>query len=249
MNAPLTSTNLANPFSKWFEVIPSLGISMMDHLFNRLDGAYPHKWRSNFPNQQAIDNWCESWAEAFEEEGITPNDVKAGLKACRSRYDWPPSCAEFIKACKPSVDPTVAYYEAVNGMQAREKGKKGEWSHPAIFWAAVQVSAHDLKHQGYSQLKGRWEKALSDEMAKGEWVAVPDALVALPAPGKSELSREHATRMVNELRATETIKSSDDGIDHKRWAKRIIERLQQKNHGLSALQIRFANEALNTKAA
>lgn len=245
MNAPLTSTNLANPFSKWFEVIPSLGLSMMDHLFNRLDGAYPHKWRSNFPNQQAIDNWCESWAEAFEEEGITPQDVKAGLKACRSRYDWPPSCAEFIKACKPSVDPLVAYYEAVNGMQARERGEAGKWSHPAIFWAAIQVSAFDLKNQSYSQIKPRWEKALQDEMGKGEWAAVPEPMVALPAPGKSELSREHATKMVQELSATGVIKKTDDRVDHKRWAQKIIESAKQKNHGLSALQIRFAKEALS----
>lgn len=244
MNAPLTSMNLANPFDRWFEVIPSLGISTMDHLFNRLDGAYPHKWRSNFGTPEAIDNWKISWAEAFEDERVTPADIRAGLKACRSRYDWPPSCAEFIKACKPSVDPLVAYYEAVNGMQARERGEKGEWSHPAIFWAAVQISAYDLKNQSYSQIKVRWESALQEQMAKGEWSAVPAPMVALPAPGKSALSREHATKMVQELQASETIKKTADKTDHKLWAKKIRERAKLTNHGLSALQIRFAKEAL-----
>lgn len=248
MNAPLTLTNLANPFSKWFEVVPALGISLMDHLFNRLDGAYPHKWRSNFPNQQAIDNWCESWAEAFEEEGITPQDVKAGLKTCRSRYDWPPSCAEFIKACKPSIDSVVAYYEAVNGMQAREKGEMGTWSHPAVFWAAVQISAFDLKNQSYSQLKTRWEAALKEQMAKGAWEAIEAPLLALPAPGKSKMSREHATKLVQELQASEIIKKSDDKIDHRAWARKILERAKKECHGLSSLQIRFAREALGMKA-
>jgi hypothetical protein len=132
MNAPSLSTHLANRYSRWFEPVPALGdLALMDHLFNRLDGAYPHKWRSAFPNEQAIDNWKVSWCEAFDAEGIEPQDIKAGLKACRSQYDWPPSCAEFIKACRPSVDRMVAYYEAVIGLQVREKGEMGTWSHPA----------------------------------------------------------------------------------------------------------------------
>lgn len=247
MNAPLTLTNLANPFSKWFDVVPSLGISLMDHLFNRLDGAYPHKWRSNFPNQQAIDNWCESWAEAFEEEGITPQDVKAGLKACRSKYDWPPSCAEFIKACKPSVDPMVAYYEAVAGVKARSKGEVGEWSHPAIYWAAMPL-AFDLSSQTYSTIKHRWEHSLSEQMARKEWPDIPAPLIQIPAPGNSKMDREHAAKMVRELQASEAIKKTDDRVDHRRWAKRILERAKQDRHGLSALQIRFAREAMNVAA-
>lgn len=161
------------PFSKWFEVHPGLGISMMDHLYNRLDGAYPHKWRSAFQNQQVIDNWCESWAEAFEEEGITPNDIKAGLKACRNAFDWPPSCAEFIKSCK-TIAPNAAH------------------------------------------------------------------VFALPAP-KSELSREKAGEMLVELGAAEVLKPK---TDQRIWAKRIIEQSKKQSHGLSALQIRFAKEAM-----
>jgi hypothetical protein len=250
MNAPSISTKPANPFDAWFMPVPQLnGISLMDHLYNRLDGAYPHKWRSNFPSPEAIDNWKVSWAEAFEEEGITPADVRAGLKACRTRYDWPPSCAEFIKACKPSIDPLVAYYQAVNGMQAREKGEMGEWGHPAVFWAAVQISAFDLKNQSYSQIKTRWESALQEQMGKGAWDAVPVPLPALPAPGKSKMSREHATKMMQELQATETVKKSDDRVDHKAWAKKILERSKLDRHGLSALQIRMAKDALNASEA
>lgn len=250
MNAPSHSTQLANPFDRWFAPLEILrGKSLMDHLYNRLDGAYPHKWRSNFPSPEAIDNWKVSWAEAFEDEGITPTDVKAGLKACRTRYDWPPSCAEFIKACKPSVDPLVAYYEAVNGTRAREQGKKGEWSHPAIFWAAVKVSAYDLKHASYSQIKQRWEKALSDEMEKGEWAAVPEPLPALPAPGKSTLSREHAEKMVSELKADGIANAATDKTDHKLWAKRILAREKKGDKDLTALQVRFAREAMAARAA
>lgn len=215
---------------------------MMDHLFNRLDGAYPHKWRSNFPNQQAIDNWCESWAEAFEEEGITPNDVKAGLKACRSRYDWPPSCAEFIKACKPSVDSLAAYYEAVNGMSARERGEMGEWGHPAVFWAAVQVSAFDLLNQTYASVKTRWEKALQEQMDKGEWVAIPKAMLALPDPGKSKSAKEHATKMIQQYKAEDVIKGPHS--DHRRWIAKVFERQKKKDDSLPSISVKFAQEAL-----
>lgn len=250
MNAPSNLTNLANHFDRWFAPLEKLdGKSLMDHLYNRLDGAYPHKWRSNFPCQQAIDNWSVSWAEAFEESGITPHDVAAGLKACRTRYDWPPSCAEFIKACKPAVDPLVAYYEAVGGMQAREKGEVGTWSHPAVFWAATQIGAFDLKNQSYSQIKVRWELSLKEQMEKGSWGEIKEPRLQLPAPGKSPMAREHATKMVQELQAADTIKTADDRVDHRRWAKRILERAKRERHGLSALQIRMAKEALSVEAA
>jgi len=245
MNAPLPAVS-TQPFSKWFQVHPSLGISMMDHLFNRLDGAYPHKWRSNFPNQQAIDNWSESWAEEFEDSGITPNDIKAGIKACRTRYDWPPSCAEFIRACKPSVDHLVAYYEAVAGVQARQTGQMGVWSHRAIFWAAMPLS-FDLGSQTYSQIKVRWERALAEQMDRGEWPPIPQPMIALPEPGKTQLSRAKAAEMIQEIGAGNVVKTYDDQMDHKLWAKRIMERDKAGDKTLSALQVRFARDALETK--
>ncbi len=218
----------------------------MDHLFNRLDGMYPHKWRSAFPDPQAIDNWTIAWAEAFEEEGVTPMDIKAGLKACRTRYDWPPSCAEFIKACKPAVDPMVAYYEAVAGVAARAKGDMGKWSHPAVFWAATGM-AFDLGSQTYSQIKGRWEQTLAEQMDRGEWEPIPQPMVALPAPGKADLSREKAKQMLSQLGASGVLSAT--GRDEKRWAKKILQREADGDKTLSPLQVRFAREALAVEPA
>ena len=248
MNAPIIHATLSTqPFSKWFEVHPGLGISMMDHLFNRLDGAYPHKWRSNFANQQAIDNWCESWAEAFEEERITPNDIKAGLKAVRSKFDWPPSCAEFIKACRPDTDPLKAYYEAISGVQARAKGEMGYWSSPAVYWAAMPLS-FDLGNQTYSQIKPRWERALAEQIERGQWESIPVPMIALPAPGKSELSRENASKMIADLGAAGVVKSAATQEDHKLWAKKIIERIKYGDQTISLIQRKFAEEAIANKA-
>lgn len=249
MSTPTTTnaTISTQPFSKWFEVHPGLGISMMDHLFNRLDGAYPDKWKRNFPNQQAIDNWSESWAEAFEEDGITPHDIKAGLRACRTRYDWPPSCAEFIKACKPSIDPTVAYYQAVAGIQARERGDIGDWSHPAIFWASAQLT-FELKNQTYSTVRARWESALKAEMEKGEWPEIPKPALALSAPARAELSREQSAKRLAELQATTVTKRSDDRVDHLLWAKRLLRRHKEGDKSIPTISLQFAREAMGLRA-
>jgi hypothetical protein len=249
MTAPaivLPSSPSTRPYSQWFEVHPGLGISMMDHLYNRLDGAYPHKWRSNFANQQAIDNWNESWVEAFEEEGITPADVKAGLRECRKRFTWPPSCAEFIQACKPALDPMMAYHEAVAGLEARGKGEVGVWSHPAVYWAASLLRS-DLMGQTYALVKERWALALKGQMERTEWAEIPAARVLLPAPDTSPAAKELATKMVRELGATGVIKSARDGIDHLRWAKKIMTRLANKDKDLSMIQIQFSKIALDVK--
>lgn len=240
MNAPLPLTSTASQFSKWFDPLEVLqGVSLMDHLFNRLDGAYPHKWRSNFPHQQAIDNWSISWAEAFEEEGIMPHHIKAGLKACRNKYEWPPSCAEFIKACKPSIDPTVAYYEAIAGVAARAKGEIGEWSSPAIFWAAMPLS-FDLGQQTYSQIKTRWEKALMDQLEKGEWAPIPKPMIQLAAPGKTQSDRDAATKALQNIGASGVLKRrSEDTI----WYRKILERHKKGDKTLTPIQISFAKEA------
>lgn len=243
MNAPLNLTNTTSPFDKWFADHPTLKTSLMMHLYNRLDGAYPHWWRANFPTQQAIDNWAVSWAEAFEEAGITPADIKGGLKVCRVKYDKPPSSAEFIKACKPSVDPLVSYYEAVAGVQARAKGEVGAWSHPAVYWAAMPL-AFDLGNQTYSQIKPRWERALAEQMGRGEWPAIPAPMVALPAPGKSMLSSENAAKMVSALKADGVIKTDASKSDGKLWARRIMARIKRGDKTVTMIQRNSAEEAL-----
>lgn len=240
----LPSSPSTRPYSQWFEPVESIGIAFIDHLFNRLDGAYPHKWRSNFSNQQAIDNWAESWVEAFEEEKITPADVKVGLRECRKRFTWPPSCAEFIQACRPGAEPLTAYYEAIAGLEARGKGEVGVWSHPAVFWAASYLR-NDLMSQTYAQVKERWAAILKSQMERGEWAEIPAARVLLPAPEVSASAKQNAAKMLADLGASGIIGRKGD--DPKASAKRILERLASGDKTLSIIQIQFAKTAMGVR--
>lgn len=102
---------------QWLEPHAKLeGISLMDHLFSRLNGLYPNKWAASFKSDLAIEDWKLAWAESFDEDGITGAEVKEGIKHCRRMYDWPLSLTEFVKACRPNLSPEVAFTEAVKGI-------------------------------------------------------------------------------------------------------------------------------------
>jgi hypothetical protein len=190
--------------SAWLDPHPKLdGVALIDHLFNRLDGLYQNRWRAAFANQQAIDNWRIAWAEGFVEEGITLTEVKRGLDECRRRFDWPPSFAEFMKACRPALDYERAFHEAVEQMRRRETGED-VWSTPAVFWAAIKLG-NDLLAHPYASLKSRWQAAL-DEAVEGVRTgklpaSAPKRRDALPPPGKSSVPPEIAKQRLAEIMA------------------------------------------------
>ncbi|MDQ5914403.1 MAG: hypothetical protein QG584_285 [Pseudomonadota bacterium] len=208
-------TSSTSPPNAWLEPHPRLeGLALIDHLFNRLDGLYPNKWRASFANDHAIANWRTAWAEAFADEGISIDEVRAGLKACRRR-DWPPSFAEFFKDCRPSADHQSALIEAIEQMARRESGSD-RWSHPAIYWAAVKIGSYDLSRKSLKELDKEWRKAYSDQLAIGQWGDIPERLPALPAPGQThsrEVGKETIQAMLARLKsaADAHCKASDDG--------------------------------------
>ena len=206
---------------------------MLDEMLLAYGKKFTDQW-SGVDSDKLIAYWAREMAD------FTGPEIRKGLNALSGR-DWPPSLPEFKKLCRPPVDPTVAYYEALNGLQEREAGRMGEWSHAAIYWAAIKIGAFDFKNLSYSQIKSRWEQALEKQMQAGEWADIPQPSLALPAPGKSDLSRENAAKMLNEIGAAEVFKPK---TDHKLWAKKIIEREKQGDKTLSALQVKFAREAL-----
>ena len=93
----MTLSTFENP---WRQVKSSIGMSLIDHLYNRLDGMYTSKWRAAFPSIESIENWKAAWSDAFIERRLSPEQIKRGLANCLDLYDWPPSLTEFVKACE-----------------------------------------------------------------------------------------------------------------------------------------------------
>lgn len=122
------------------------------------------------------------------------------------------------------MNPETAYHEAVAGMVARNRGERGEWSHPGIYWAAVRVTSHDLLSMGWQAIRGRWEAALRDVMSKGRWEPVPDPAPALPAPSKASLSREQQRQAMEQVRSAAASTSLERacGRDSLAWARAVI---------------------------
>ncbi|WP_439891579.1 replication protein P [Ralstonia sp. 25C] len=198
MNAPANPAETMQPASRWLRPHPSLGISWMDHLYNRLDGAYPGVWRQRFQSEQAIANWRESWVEAFEEAGLSPDEVRTGLKFCRAHCDWPPSAAEFIKACRPEINVDAAMAEACLQLRLRAEGLD-VWSHPAVYWAATRVGQFDMLNQSLDALRNRFAAALAEVMC-GEVMPVPKHVPSLPAPGKAVANPERVAAEMAKVR-------------------------------------------------
>jgi hypothetical protein len=199
----LATTSSTSPASAWLEPHPRLdGLTLIDHLFNRLDGLYPHRWRSAFANDRAIENWRTAWAEGLSDEGVTMGEVRAGLRVCRRQQDWPPSFAEFLRACRPAIDHSSALLEAIEQMPRRESGSD-TWSHPAIYWAAVKIGSYDLSRKTPKELDPEWRRAFQDQMARSEWWPIPARLPALPAPGEThtpDRGREAIAEMLARLK-------------------------------------------------
>lgn len=200
--------------------------------------------------KQYVDKWAVVEYDVLEKEwgkalyGLTTLELRRGVSKLNT-FDRPPSQPEFLKACRPEVNPLSAYYEALEGARSRERGEVGTWSHPAIFWAAVRVSTFELKNSSYSQIRGRWEAALAAELAKNQWDEIPEPMMALPAPGKDRISREGAKKMLHELKSRTSAAPKGAQGDGKDWARRLLER-ERNGEQLLPIQREFARQALRT---
>jgi hypothetical protein len=213
--------------------------SWVEKLFERMVGLYGNKF---------LDMWGKTdllqvkaiWAQELGK--LSRDEIAKGANALINQ-EWCPTLPQFIKLCRTDIDAVTAYYEAVNGVVAREKGEIGEWSHPAIFWASVKVGSFDLKNQTYSNIKARWERALDEEINKGEWSDIPQAQIALPPPATP------ATKDIAEkyLAETQIIKKQESKTDHKRWAKIILQREKDGDKTLTHIQLSMAKDAMKNE--
>ncbi|CAB3904617.1 hypothetical protein LMG26858_04415 [Achromobacter anxifer] len=190
----------------------ALGGMVVAELRLMYGSKFAQAWEGLTP-REVKDAWNQKLA------GYTEAEARVGLVACLSR-DWPPTLPEFMRLCRPWTVPEVAFHDAVAGMNARRRGEIGNWPHPAIYWAAVAVGTHDLLNCGYAVLKARWERAFSEELARGQWHAVPTPAPALPAPGATRATKEDAEKALRAMGAGAIMNES--GRDPRRGAKRIL---------------------------
>ncbi|WP_317629784.1 hypothetical protein [Achromobacter insolitus] len=176
---------------------------------------FAQQWEGLTP-RELKDSWNQKLA------GLDEAQVRRGLVACMTR-EWPPTLPEFVKLCCPWMAPEVAYHEAVRGMSARKRGEIGIWSHPAVYWAAVGVSTVDLMSSTYGSIKSRWEKTLSDELAKGAWPDIPEPRQALPAPGQTLATKAEAAAALKRMGADKALDQT--GRNARRWIDKWDERI------------------------
>ncbi|RZS80638.1 hypothetical protein [Pigmentiphaga kullae] len=209
--------------------------SLIAHMRNEYGEKFARQWAHVKADDQ-IDHWARRLA------GYTAGEVRRGLVALSTR-PYPPTLPEFLGLCRPPIDAEAAFHEAVAGMQARQRGELGEWSHPAIYWAAVRVSSHDLLANGYAVMRGRWENALRDWLSKGRWADIPMPAVALPAPGAAVTSDDEARRRLKQLGAGGILHSAGSGCDTG-WAQRILDREAAGRDRPCIAALRMARRAL-----
>lgn len=216
---------------KWME-------SIFDRMLSKWGKQFVDKWAVIEPDKLLLD-----WARALG--GLSELEIRRGVSKLND-FNWPPSQPEFIKVCRPDVNPLNAYYEALEGSRSRERGEVGTWSHPAIFWASVRVTAFELANTSYSQMKTRWEAALELELSKTEWPPIEAPKLALPGPPKATISKEKAAELMKQIKQIGNIPAGP-GRDSKRWAKVILERYAAGDKKLTPTQVKFAREALDMR--
>lgn len=212
----------------------SLVERISQHMLYAYGKRFTDLWGATNP-----DAWLEHWGAQLA--GYTVDEIKRGLAALGER-DWPPTLPEFKRMCRPPLDPQAAFYEAVEGVQARERGEVGTWSHPAIYWAAVKVGAFDLKNQPYAQIGKRWETALEAIFRAGGYPPIPEPAFALPAPGKTVLTRESEARLMAELGASGLLQNMTRAHGSRAWVARVRARQQAGDATLPAAAIRLADQ-------
>jgi hypothetical protein len=185
---------------------------------------------------ELIAHWSQEMA------GYSGGEIARGLAAMAAK-DWPPTLPEFKKMCRPPVSATEAYWEAMAGLQARAAGRLGEWSHPAIFWAAMPLRTL-LASEGFDVVRSRWERALSESLARGEWEAIPAPMAALAAPGRASTSKEEAKLRLQGLGAAGLLKRTVSPSEGRTWAAKLIARAAAGEQGIELFPLTLARQVV-----
>lgn len=177
---------------------PAVPETWVEAIFTRLHAQLGSKVADLYAGVPAQAVKAE-WAEALA--GFDSREIRRGLKCCQTRV-FAPSLGEFLRLCRPALDPEVAWLEAVAGTQLRAQGHVGDWSHPAVYRTAREFE-HELRTGTYRQHRKSWEWRLELEFRKGWQQDVPkppQTIQRQPATrGPSVQERERLTTLRNAM--------------------------------------------------
>lgn len=105
----------------------------------------------------------EEWGAGLA--GFHETEIQRGIAACRERA-FAPTLGEFLRLCRPALDPEWAFYEAADGLRQRDEGQIGAWSHPAV-WRAACSMGMEVRSGDWKAHRTRWTYALKRELAAG----------------------------------------------------------------------------------
>lgn len=142
-------------------------LAVVTTVFNALQGQLGSKvsvlW-ANVPVATVHEEWALGLA------GYDQSEIDRGLAVCRTRLHAP-VLGEFLRMCRPALDPELAWLEAQAGMADRARGLRGDWTHPAVYRAARGFE-YELRGGAYVAHRKQWEWRLEREFARG-WGDVP----------------------------------------------------------------------------
>lgn len=187
MSNPAPSTEVGAVPDSWIERI-------FARLSAQLGAKIADLWQGVPPEQVKAE-----WAEALAHFDRT--EIARGLQACQSRQ-FAPTLGEFLRLCRPALDPEIAWLEAQACMRQRDAGEIGDWTHPGVYRAARDMQ-HEIRTGSFRENRKRWEWLLWRELQRGWLMAIPKPAPALahsdaPVRGPTEEER----RKLAELRGS-----------------------------------------------
>lgn len=139
--------------------------------------------------------------------GFQKEELARGVAACSdfATRGHAPTLPEFKQLCRPCLNAEYAFWEAGDCLRQRDQGEVGDWTHPAVFFAACEMSS-EVRSGDWQRWRVRWTRMLHKELALG-WRTVPAPVQRLAHSAKdpsppTQADRAHISRLSREIRAT-----------------------------------------------
>lgn len=165
-----TSTLLPEPS----EPLPLVAVQkLFDRLISQLGKKF-HDLMGDATPETVQQEWAMGLA------GFRRRELQRGIEALRGRR-FAPVLGEFALLCRPAMDPEYAWYEAQDGLRARDRGEMGVWSHPAVWRAAIAMGevGVNVRNGTFLHARKRWEMNLNRQLAAGWGDEVPEPVLRL----------------------------------------------------------------------